>query len=67
VARVTPSVVQVLAGETRGSGVTLTNGVLTNQHVVREARHVRLVTQSGKQVSARVEKVDNARDLAFDY
>jgi S1-C subfamily serine protease len=66
VARVEPSVVTVLVGEGVGSGVVFRGGglVLTNQHVVGDARTVQLALADGSRLDARVVGTDAVTDLA---
>ncbi|WP_212990809.1 S1C family serine protease [Actinoplanes auranticolor] len=66
VARVEPSVVTVLVGKGLGSGVVFRDGglVLTNQHVVGDARTVQLALADGSRVDARVVGTDVVTDLA---
>ncbi|GAB2584747.1 hypothetical protein Aab01nite_53780 [Paractinoplanes abujensis] len=66
VAAVEPSVVTVLVGEGLGSGVVFRDGglVLTNQHVVGDARTVTLALADGSRVDATVEGTDAVTDLA---
>jgi S1-C subfamily serine protease len=64
-ARVGPSVVQVLTGNGRGSGVSTAAGVLTAAHVVDQATHVELITNTGTHVGAKVVRTDPTRDLAL--
>lgn len=66
VARVEPSVVTVLVGEGLGSGVVFRAGglVLTNQHVVGDARQVQLALADGSRVPAQVVATDVVTDLA---
>jgi S1-C subfamily serine protease len=68
VARVEPSVVTVLVGKQGlGSGVVYRDGglVLTNQHVVGDARTVQLALADGSRVGARVVGADAVTDLAI--
>ncbi|MEU8230452.1 trypsin-like peptidase domain-containing protein [Actinoplanes sp. NPDC048967] len=66
VARMEPSVVTVLVGKGLGSGVVFRDGglVLTNQHVVGDARTVQLALADGSRVDARVVGTDVVTDLA---
>jgi len=66
VAQVEPSVVTVLVGEGLGSGVVFDDGglVLTNEHVVGDAREVELALADGERVRATVVGTDTVTDLA---
>lgn len=66
VAAVEPSVVTVIIGVGLGSGVVFRDGglVLTNQHVVGEARTVQLGLADGTRVPATVVATDAVTDLA---
>jgi S1-C subfamily serine protease len=66
VARTEPSVVTVLVGEGLGSGVVFRAGglILTNQHVVGDARTVQLALADGSRLDARVMATDAVTDLA---
>jgi S1-C subfamily serine protease len=61
-----PSMVTVLVGEGLGSGVVFRTGglVLTNQHVVGDARAVKLALADGTRVDATVVGTDAFTDLA---
>ncbi|HEV2087548.1 MAG TPA: trypsin-like peptidase domain-containing protein [Cryptosporangiaceae bacterium] len=66
VRRVEPSVVTVFVGQGSGSGVVYRNGgvVVTNAHVVGEARQAELGLADGSRTSATVVAVDRVTDLA---
>lgn len=66
VAEVEPSVVTVLVSEGLGSGVVFRDGglVLTNEHVVQDARTVELALASGERTPAEVVGTDATTDLA---
>lgn len=66
IARVEPSVVTVLVGEGLGSGVVFREGglILTNEHVVGDARTVQLALADGTRVNATVVGTDAVTDLA---
>ena len=66
VERIGPAVVNVRSGRGGGSGVVITPDgyVLTNAHVVAEARVVRLVQPSGVELDADVVGSDASTDLA---
>ena len=65
-AAVMPSVVQVRAGSSSGSGFVLDarGHVVTNHHVVEGASRVRLELSSGRSLSATVVGTDEANDIA---
>jgi serine protease DegQ len=67
VAKLQPSVVTVLVGGGVGSGVVYTADglILTNEHVVRGNRSVRLAFADGQQVSGVVKATDVVTDLAL--
>lgn len=65
VATVRRSVVLVRAGDSSGSGVAVTAGVLTNAHVVGRAQTVQLLLPDGRGVSATVVRRDETADLAL--
>jgi serine protease DegQ len=67
VAKLEPSVVTVLVGGGVGSGVVYTAEglILTNEHVVRGDRAVRLAFADGQQVSGVVKATDAVVDLAL--
>jgi S1-C subfamily serine protease len=61
-----PSVVDILLeGGSGGSGVRVGSGVITNAHVVGDAREVRLTLHDGSHVRAFVERTDVGFDLAL--
>ncbi len=62
-----PSVVQVHAGRSQGSGVILNPGTLivTNAHVVGTADRVTVVATDGRRISAAVVQADARQDLAI--
>ncbi|MBM7790230.1 S1C family serine protease [Tenggerimyces flavus] len=66
VARVEPSVVTVFAGEGLGSGVVYNDAgvVVTNAHVVRDARKVELGLADGTRTPGTVLATDEPTDLA---
>jgi S1-C subfamily serine protease len=63
----TPSVVQVIAGGSSGSGVIVQPRglIVTNQHVVGNARRVTVVTADNRRIPAAVETSDARQDLAI--
>jgi serine protease DegQ len=67
VTKLQPSVVTVLVGGGVGSGVVYTADglILTNEHVVRGNRTVRVAFADGQQVSAVVKATDAVTDLAL--
>ncbi len=67
VARVSPTVVQVRTDRGQGSGVILEPSglVVTNQHVVRGASRVVLITQDERRIGASVVTSDAREDLAI--
>jgi putative serine protease PepD len=66
VAAVEPSVVQVIAGNGRGSGVITDDRglIITNQHVVGANTEVIVLTADHRRVGAEVVRVDPGQDLA---
>ena len=65
VSRVTPSVVQVLVPFGAGSGVKLSQGIVTNAHVVQGADRIEVVAGDGRRSTATVVSFDGRRDLAL--
>ncbi|MFC0627346.1 S1C family serine protease [Kribbella deserti] len=65
-AAVLPGVVSVRAGRATGSGFVIDGRghVVTNAHVVQEARTISLVLSTGRTVSAEIIGVDENNDLA---
>ena len=60
-----PSVVSIVLDDGEGSGVIVdADTIVTNAHVVGDAREVRVVLASGRRVSAAVDAVDLRTDLA---
>ncbi len=62
---VTPSVVQIFAGDSAGSGVALGSGIVTNAHVVGNASQVQIATSDGRTLNAFVARTDLGSDLAL--
>jgi serine protease DegQ len=67
VAKLEPSVVTVLVSGGVGSGVVYTSDglILTNEHVVRETRNVRLAFADGQRIGGVVKATDAVTDLAL--
>ncbi len=63
--RVAPSVVQVLGDQIEGSGVVVDGGVLTNAHVVEDARHIQIATSDQRKADATIVRLDDGADLAL--
>jgi S1-C subfamily serine protease len=65
--RVQPSVVSVLVGGGQGSGVVYDQEglIVTNAHVVGDAREAEIVLLSGARLQARVRAIDPLTDLAL--
>ena len=61
------AVVVVMAGPGHGSGFLISSDgyVLTNEHVVREAKQVKLKLSTGREILGEVVKTDNRRDVAL--
>jgi len=61
------SVLTVFAGPGHGSGFIISQDgyVLTNQHVVGEARNVTAKTLTGRELQAEVVRIDRIRDVAL--
>jgi S1-C subfamily serine protease len=61
------AVVTVFAGDVHGSGFLISNDgyVLTNQHVVGDARFVKAKFVTGREVSGEVVRTDRPRDVAL--
>lgn len=61
------AVVAVIAGPGHGSGFFISSDgyVLTNEHVVREAKHVKLKLSTGREITGEVIKTDARRDVAL--
>lgn len=60
-----PSVLQVLAGRGRGSGVRVAQGILTNAHVVADDVRVELIRQDGERAEGIVTRLSTRMDLAL--
>jgi S1-C subfamily serine protease len=65
VERVRPSLVQVVAGNTSGSGVQVAQGILTNHHVVCGADQIAILAPDGTPYAATVVHSDQRFDLAL--
>jgi S1-C subfamily serine protease len=63
--RVAPSVVEVVTEDGHGSGVGVAAGILTNAHVVDEARSIEVVDRAGHTAPASVLRIDRNADLAL--
>lgn len=62
---VTPSIVTIVAGRSQGSGVVLRSDVVvTNAHVVQDAREVNVTFADGQDSAAKVLATDTMTDLA---
>jgi putative serine protease PepD len=66
VARVSPTVVQVLSDSGQGSGVILEPSglIVTNEHVLQGSGRVQIVTQDDRRIGADVVTSDSRQDLA---
>ncbi len=66
VARVSPTVVQVLSDSGQGSGVILEPSglIVTNEHVLQGSSRVQIVTQDDRRIGADVVTSDSRQDLA---
>ena len=66
VARVSPTVVQVLSESGQGSGVILEPSglIVTNEHVLQGASRVQIITQDERRIGADVVSSDSRQDLA---
>jgi serine protease Do len=60
------AVVTIFAGEGHGSGFLISRDghVLTNEHVVREAKFVKVRFVTGREVNGEVLRTDRPRDVA---
>lgn len=67
VAKVSPSVVQIITDEGSGSGIVIdtTGHVLTNNHVVEKASSATIVFKDGRKVDAKIASRDWFLDLAI--
>jgi len=65
--RVRPAVVTVFAGEGHGSGffISVDGHLLTNEHVVRDARFVTIKLITGREIVGEVLRKNVARDVAL--
>lgn len=61
------AVVTVFAGEEHGSGFIISQDgyLLTNEHVVREAKYVKVRFVTGREVNGEVVRTDRGRDVAL--
>jgi S1-C subfamily serine protease len=64
-ALVAPSVVQVVAGDSLGSGVAIGRGFITDDHVVDDTSQVQIITSDGQIHDAFVARRDPGSDLAL--
>jgi S1-C subfamily serine protease len=64
-ARVGPSVVQVITESAEGSGVRISGGIITNAHVVKDARQIQIATNDRRTATATVVRIDVNADLAL--
>lgn len=62
-----PGVVTIRTGSGHGSGFLISRRgyILTNQHVVGEARNVRVILHSGREIPGEVLRRDSRRDVAL--
>jgi S1-C subfamily serine protease len=63
--RIARSVVLIQNGDVSGSGVRIERGILTNAHIVGDARQVRIVAQDGRDAVGSVARRDPTVDLAL--
>jgi len=61
------AVVTIYAGDGHGSGFFISNNgyLLTNEHVVREAKFVKVKLATGREILGEVVKVNSTRDIAL--
>jgi S1-C subfamily serine protease len=65
VARAAPAVVQVFARNSRGSGASVAQGILTNQHVVKDGGPFEVVAADGRRMPATLVRERPAADIAL--
>ncbi|MFP3992861.1 trypsin-like peptidase domain-containing protein, partial [Streptomyces sp. E11-3] len=64
---VSPSIVEISAGQSTGSGVIITSDgeIITNNHVISGVSSVQVKTSDGKSYDAEVVGTDSSKDLAL--